>query len=154
VRQLEFAFIASKQAVNLAREKVRWEEKLKAEGLAPIERTYRTVSNGYVHRFTKINPLRSSGELSDYFSRCVAFTAQLKLRVKIWQLYSNGETFREIARRTGVPFGTVEHRIREIRKSMVTYEAVTEGEAMPPPEAKQIGDIVECFVEAQKQGRN
>lgn len=127
-----------------------WEQRLKSEGLAPLETTYRRTTGAGVRKYTKIEPSRRA-EFSDYFTRCEEFVEQLKVRLKIWQLYSGGSSFLAISRATGKPLGTVINRIRKTRREMVFYFASRREKV--PVQARSCADILEVFVEAEQLKR-
>lgn len=128
-----------------------WEERLKTEGLAPLETTYRRMTENGPHTYTKIEPQHTVG-LSDYYAKCQEFTEQLEIRLAIWRLYSSGESLLRIAKATGKPLGTVLNRIRKTRREMVFYLASIPGKKVPP-EARRTADILEVFVEAEQRKR-
>ena len=130
---------------------IQWESTLKAEGLAPLDGSYRKKSHEVCYAIPERIRfgVHSKTYAFEFFSLCEEFSSTDKVKwPDIWQPFSQGDTYRKIADKLKLSAATVCQRIKIMRKDMRDHFAHTNDAIAIPPEA----EILEIFVEQQKKG--
>ncbi len=133
---------------------VLWETRLRKEGLGALDGKY-THKSRVVHYAIPDRVrygVHSQAYLFEFFSRCQEFaqTGGAKWPL-IWNLFSQGMTYRAIGRRVSLHQDAVRGRIRYMRNAMKKH---LDAQVVEQPEPTKQTDILEIFAEQQQRKGN
>ena len=129
----------------------KWEARLKAEGLAPLDGSYRQKSRIICYAIPErvSFAVHSQSFVMEFFVRCEEFSRRGHVRwPTIWRPFSQGVPYRTIAERLGVSHQLVHQRVTKMRQDMREFFAKSASDAEDiPPEA----EVLEVFVESTRK---
>lgn len=145
----------SERGVILSKLQEKWESILRSEGLSSLDGVYTKKSKRISYVITDRNDyVRGKKEFYyEYFNRCRQYLHEGSPRwPNIWQLYSDGVSWRKIARIAMMSPSQIQYRIELMKKDMIKW--IDELNNSDTVNDIPFGaEILEVFVEQQRRGR-